>query len=100
METATLAGIIITGVVSLFDLIVNIFQICASGRCQSDCCGCFSFTHTSEDTPVNNTVDLTESKIDAIAERVRSVPSPPKRRPNIVKRITESISSSSASADN
>lgn len=80
IETATLAGIIVTGVVSFFDLIVNIFQICASGRCQSDCCGCFTFSHTSEDTPVTNTVDLTESKIDAIADKVRRSNSPTKRR--------------------
>ena len=34
-----LVAVIITGVISTFDFIVNVATLCFTGRCRSDCCG-------------------------------------------------------------
>jgi hypothetical protein len=39
-----LAVLIVTGVLSAMDLIVNVFTMCMTGSCTSSC-GCCSFTH-------------------------------------------------------
>ena len=43
-----LIAVIITGVVSGVDLVVNIATLCCTGRCRSDCC-CAHFEH--DETP-------------------------------------------------
>jgi len=39
-----LLAIVLTGVVSFLDVVVNIFGLCMSGHCQSSCCG-VNMTH-------------------------------------------------------
>ena len=61
-----LIAIITTGVISFFDLVVNVATLCMTGRCRSDCCGAH-FEH-DEDPP---TPKITESQIDKIEERIK-----------------------------
>lgn len=39
-----LVAVIITGVVSTMDFVINLASMCLQGHCRSSCCGCF-FTH-------------------------------------------------------
>lgn len=39
MALLEVVAIVVTGIVSFFDLIVNIATLCFTGRCESDCCG-------------------------------------------------------------
>jgi hypothetical protein len=48
-----LAGIIVAGVVSLFDLGVNITTLVFSGHCRSSCCDCCEFEHDEHDEHEN-----------------------------------------------
>jgi hypothetical protein len=43
-----LLALIVTGVLSFMDLVVNIFGLCMTGHCESDCCGCFTFEHNEK----------------------------------------------------
>lgn len=45
--TLELGALIVTGVVSTFDLLVNIATLCFTGTCRSDCCGAH-FEHDEE----------------------------------------------------
>lgn len=47
--TLELVAIIITGVVSAFDLVVNIATLCFSGHCKLTCCDCCEFEHDEHD---------------------------------------------------
>lgn len=40
--------IVVTGVLSGLDVVVNIFGLCMSGHCRSSCCGA-SFSHHEND---------------------------------------------------
>ena len=46
--SAELVAIILTGVVSGLDLLVNVFTMCMTGSCRSSCCNCFEFEHDDE----------------------------------------------------
>jgi hypothetical protein len=61
-----LIAIIITGVVSGFDLIVNVFTVCMTGRCKSTCCDCFEFEH--EEEPDVPKFKFTESIINKLSK--------------------------------
>lgn len=43
-----LVAIIVTGVLSLMDLIVNIAGMCMSGHCKSSCCGIVEVEHDED----------------------------------------------------
>lgn len=58
-------AIIITGVVSTFDLFVNVATLCLTGRCRSDCCG-FHFEHDEE----SKTPRMTESQIEDVKKTI------------------------------
>ena len=60
-----LVALIITGVVSTFDLVVNVATMCMTGRCRSDCCG-FHFEHDEE----IKTPRITESQINCLEEKL------------------------------
>ena len=49
MAIVELIGIIIVGVLSFMDLVLNSISMCMTGRCKTDCF-CFKFDHESEDT--------------------------------------------------
>ncbi len=51
MALLEVVAIVVTGIVSFFDLIVNIATLCFTGRCESDCCG-VHFEH--EEHPENS----------------------------------------------
>ena len=42
-----LIAVIITGVISAFDFVVNIATLCLGGHCRSSCCG-FNFEHDEQ----------------------------------------------------
>ena len=42
-----LVAVIITGVISAFDFVVNIATLCLGGHCRSSCCGC-DFEHDKQ----------------------------------------------------
>lgn len=44
-----LAMLVVTGVLSGLDVVVNIFGLCMTGHCRSSCCGA-SFSHHEEDS--------------------------------------------------
>ena len=57
-----LAGIIVAGVVSFFDLIVNVFGLCMQRHCKSSCCG-FNSEHDE-----NDKANITKTQMDLIAD--------------------------------
>jgi len=44
-----LIAIVITGVLTALDLIINCFTACMTGKCHSNCCDCFTFEHNDEE---------------------------------------------------
>lgn len=62
-----LAALITTGIVSTFDLLVNIATLCFTGRCRSDCCG-FHFEHDEDSIQPR----ITESQMDDIKHTIEN----------------------------
>ena len=63
--TVELVVIIVTGVVSTFDLFINVATLCLTGRCRSDCCG-VHFEHDEDP----QTPRMTESQIEDIKKTI------------------------------
>lgn len=60
-----LIAIIITGVVSGLDVIINMVGFCMTGRCKSDCCG-MTMEHDEE----CKTPRITESQMEDIKKTI------------------------------
>ena len=63
--TIELVAVIVTGVVSTFDLFINVATLCLTGRCRSDCCGAH-FEHDDE----SKTPRMTESQMEDIKKTI------------------------------
>lgn len=67
MPVIEIIGIVVVGIVSVLDLIVNIFTLCCSGRSNIQCCKCFVFTHASEEVVVSD-----NRRRESVAREIKS----------------------------
>ncbi len=68
MALLEILGIAATLIVSLFDLIVNVFAMCMSGYCKSNCCEWCQVEHHDGDNDDDVESKLSESDVQYIKD--------------------------------